>query len=58
MACVFELLIQHVFHALPNGKTIGLDHHAAFDIAVLREIGLHDQFIVPLAVIRFAGSQF
>ena len=58
VAGVLEHLVQHILHALPYGKPVRLNDHAALDVAVLSEVGLHHQFVVPLAVIRLAGSQF
>ena len=55
---VFEHAVKHVFHALPNGKPVRLDDHAPLHIAVLGEVRLHDEFVVPLAVIIVAGRQF
>ena len=58
MAGVLEHAVQHVLHALPDGKAVGLDDHAALDVAVLGEVGLDDNLIVPLGIVLVAGGQF
>ena len=58
VAGVLEHAVKHVLHALPNGKPVRLDDHASLHIAVLGEVRLHDEFVVPLAVIIVAGRQF
>jgi hypothetical protein len=55
---VLELAVEHLFHPLPNGETIGFDNHAPFHIAVLGEVGFDYNFIVPLGVVLVAGGQF
>jgi len=49
-----EHAVKHVLHSLPNGKAVGLDDHASFHIAVLGKVRLHNEFVVPFAVVFFA----
>ena len=54
---LLEHCIQLCLHLLPNGITIRFDDHTAADITLFSEVGLHDQFIVPLRVILASFCQ-
>ena len=54
---VFEHAVEHVLHPFPNRKSIRLDDHASLHVAVLGEVRLHNELVVPFAVVFFAGSE-
>src|SRR5438034_3247867 len=51
-----EHVVQGALHQLPNAITVGSDHHAAAHRRVIRQLGLHDDVVVPLSEILGAGS--
>ena len=55
---ILEHLVKRVLHLLPDGITIGLDHHAAPDCGILRQVGFDYQVIVPLRVVVTPAGQF
>ena len=46
-----EHVIELALHLFPNGVAIGLDDHAATHCGLFGEIGLHNQFVIPLRVV-------
>ena len=57
VAGVFEHAVKHVLHPFPNRKSVRLDDHAPLHVAVLGEVRLHNELVVPFAVVFFAGSE-
>jgi hypothetical protein len=57
MAGGLEHVVQSALHLLPDGVAMRLDHHAAAHIAVLGQVGLQHQVIVPLRVVHVTGRQ-
>jgi hypothetical protein len=52
-----EHAVEFVLHLFPDGETVRFDHHAAFHVGVLRQIGHHHQFVVPAGIIFRSGGQ-
>ncbi len=42
-----EHVVQGALHQLPNAVAVGADHHAAADRRIVRQLGLHDDVVVP-----------
>ena len=57
VARVLEHAVKHVLHPFPNRKPVRLDDHAPLHVAVLGEVRLHNELVVPFAVVFFAGSE-
>src|SRR2546430_7540598 len=58
VACRLEHGIQGGLHQLPHAVAVRPDHHAAAYRRVVRQLGLHDDVVVPLAEVLGAGSDF
>src|SRR5580698_1799430 len=58
VAGILEHLIKLVAHFLPQAKSIGLDHHAAFYVRMVRQTALDHQVIVPLRIILLTARNF
>ena len=50
-ASLLEHIVEGALHLLPNCITVRLDDHAAANVALLGQIGLYHQFVVPFAVV-------
>ena len=53
-ASLFEHVVECVLHLLPDCIAVRLDDHAAAHVALLREVCLNHQFVVPFAVVLAA----
>ena len=52
-----EHVIKDALHLLPDGITIGLDDHTAAHVALLCEVCLYHQLVVPLGVVNTSFCQ-
>ena len=50
-ASLLEHQVELVLHLLPDGITIGFDHHTSAYCRLLGEVGLHYQIIKPLTIV-------
>ena len=57
MPGVFEHPVQRALHLFPDGVSVGPDHHAAAHRAVVGQLGLHDELVVPGGEILGPGRQ-
>ena len=48
---LLEHLIECLVHLLPDGITIGFDHHTAAHGRIFGQAGLHNQVVIPLRVV-------
>ena len=49
--------IKRLLNALPDGIAVGLDDHTAAHIGLFGQVGLDDQFVVPLRVVLASFCQ-
>ena len=53
---LFEPTVELRLNLFPDRIAVGLDDHTAADRTLLRQVGLHDQFVIPLRVILASRS--
>ncbi len=48
---LFEHVVQHALHLLPDGVTVGFDYHTSSDGRIFGQTGLHNEVVVPFRVV-------
>ena len=53
---LFEPTVELRLNRFPNRIAVGLDDHTSADRTLLRQVGLNDQFVIPLRIILASRS--